>query len=658
MTALRACKVTDSVYWVGAIDWELREFHGYATNRGSTYNAYLILGERTTLIDTVKAPFREELLARIASVIDPGAIDTVVSLHSEMDHSGCLPGIIDIVQPERVFASKMGVKALTEHFHLEPGTVTEIADGDSIVLGDRSLHCFDTRMLHWPDSMVAHLDSDRILFSQDGFGMHLASLERFADQLPREVIDYETRKYFANILLPYSRQVERSVNRLLDADLEIDLVAPDHGPIWRGADCGRVMEDYLVWAAQKPTAKALVVHATMWHSTELMAKVIGEALYDAGLEVRILDLSEAHRSELATEVLCAGALVVGSPTMNNDMFPALADGLTYLKGLRPQNLVGAVFGSFGWNGKATEQIDAYLEVMGIPRVSEPVTARYVPTAEDLDACRAFGERVAAALQEKLGAAEPDPTSSRTAPTPDVAGGEIDLQALFTITHGMYVVSACTADGAFNGQISDAVMQVTDTPNQVVATINTTELTYDCIVASGSFTVTVLSQTAPMEFIGRFGFQSGRDIAKYEGIGFAVAPTGCPYPTDHAVAYIDCKLVQTVDVGTHAMFVGEVVACRLLSRQPIMTYAHYREVLRGKTPPNAPTHDESEVEGPIQVHRAEPGEGSHVCNLCNWVYDPAKGLPEQDIEPGTPFTDLPDDFLCPVCKAPKSEFSPL
>ncbi|HER43839.1 MAG TPA: FprA family A-type flavoprotein [Candidatus Eisenbacteria bacterium] len=394
--AFEAVRVTEKVYWVGAIDWNIRDFHGYSTHRGTTYNAYLVLADRVTLVDTVKAPFREELIARISSVIDPGKIDYIVSNHSEMDHSGCLPEMIDMIKPEKVFASTMGVKALADHFH-DGLDVTEVKDGDRIDLGDMAITVLETRMLHWPDSMVSYLEEEKLLFSQDGFGMHLASSERFDDELPFPLLEHEARKYYANILLPFSRQVLKVLDRLAEAKLELDIVAPDHGPVWR-KNQGRILELYRGWAEQRRGKKAVVAYDTMWGSTEKMAKAIADGLASGGASVKVMKLRAAHRSDIATEVLDAGALVVGSPTINNNIFPTIADILFYLKGLKPVGLIGAAFGSYGWSGEAAGQVEELLEGMKVEIAGEAPRVKYVPDKEMLENCRNLGRAIADKLR--------------------------------------------------------------------------------------------------------------------------------------------------------------------------------------------------------------------------------------------------------------------
>lgn len=392
-----AIPIADDIYWVGAIDWNIRNFHGYATRRGTTYNAYLILGEKPILIDTVKKPFMDEFLERITSVIDPKAIRYIISNHSEMDHSGCLPEMMDRIQPEKTFASVMGQKALEAHFRIG-SRITPVKDGDRITIGNREIQFFETRMLHWPDSMHSYLTAEKILFSNDGFGMHLASHERFADELPPDIIEYEAKKYFANILLPYSGIVLKLLERVRQSGLEFSLIVPDHGPVWRRLeDIQKILGLWEAWAHQKPSRKAVIVYDTMWQSTDFMAKAIREGLVDSGIETMLMPMNANHRSDVATELLDAGALVVGSPTLNNTVFPTLLEVLAYLKGLRPKNLIGAAFGSYGWGGEAVGQLEELLKAMKIELVGENVKIQYVPDDTGLARCREFGKNIAAKL---------------------------------------------------------------------------------------------------------------------------------------------------------------------------------------------------------------------------------------------------------------------
>jgi len=393
----KAVKISEHVHWVGAIDWSITNFHGYSTDRGTTYNAYLLIADEAILIDTVKAPFKGELLSRIASVINPQDIGFIISNHSEMDHSGCLAELIELVKPKKVFASVNGKKALNEHFQLGE-KITVVKDGESIGLGSAKLTFMETRMLHWPDSMFTYFANDSLLFSQDAFGMHLATSERFADQLDEGVLEYEATKYYANILMPYSPLVSKLLEKVGGLNIDIKTIAPDHGPIWRKR-LDRIMELYSKWAEQEPTMKAVVAYDTMWQSTAIMAQAIGEGLCAGGAEVKLMSLSSRHRSDVATELLDAGALLIGSPTINNQIFPTVADLLFYLKGLKPKNLIGGAFGSYGWSGEAVKQIVEVLGEMKVEPVGEGIRVKYVPDRDALEKCYSLGELTSERLKE-------------------------------------------------------------------------------------------------------------------------------------------------------------------------------------------------------------------------------------------------------------------
>ncbi|HOE79317.1 MAG TPA: FprA family A-type flavoprotein [Smithellaceae bacterium] len=395
----QAVKVSEHVYWVGAIDWAIRDFHGYTTPHGSTYNAYLVMADKITLIDTVKAPFMDEMLSRIASVVDPSKIDYIISNHSEQDHTGCLWQVAELVKPEKIFASAMGVKALGEIFH-KNNSIETVKDGQSLSLGNMDLKFMETRMIHWPDSMFSYLEKDGVLFSQDAFGMHLATFERFDDELAADMLEYEAATYYANIVLPFSAQVLKTLEKVAASGWTIKIIAPDHGPVWR-KDLNFILNLYNKWARQVRVKKAVVVYATMWHSTEMMARAIAESLAEEGIRVKLLNVDDAHRSEVLYEVLEAGALIAGSPTLNNHMMPQMADVMTYMKGLKPANLTGAVFGSFGWSGESLKDLEATLAAMKVEIVADTVSVRHVPDGDVLNKCRELGKTVAAQLNKRL-----------------------------------------------------------------------------------------------------------------------------------------------------------------------------------------------------------------------------------------------------------------
>ena len=388
-------RVSENVWWVGAVDWSVRNFHGYLTERGTTYNAFLIIDEKITLIDTVKTGFKSEMMERIASVIDPEKIDYIISNHAEPDHSGCLAEVIAQVKPEKVFASAMGAKTLKAYYDID----VEVASGP-VSLGQGSVSFVETRMLHWPDSMVCFYDRDGVLFSQDAFGQHRAGSKLWADEYDQGEMEFEMSKYYANIINAQSAKVLAVLDALIAMNLPLKYILPDHGPLFR-RDFDWVFAAYRRYAEQKPQAKAVVVFCTMWHATEELAKAFAEGVRAAGVTVKLIDLAVSERSAVMTEVAQSGLAAFGAPTMNNQMFPAMADILTYIRGLKPQNKIGFAFGSCGWSGEGAKQISAELEAMKFDMPVPFIQSKYKPTDEELNKAFEAGNLLAEKLKNNI-----------------------------------------------------------------------------------------------------------------------------------------------------------------------------------------------------------------------------------------------------------------
>lgn len=396
---MQAVQISEKVYWVGAIDWNIRDFHGYSTKRGTTYNAYLIMSEKPTLIDTVKKEFYGEMMERIQSVIDPKKIKIIISNHSEMDHSGALPQAVAAIEPEEVYVSDMGFKDITAQFHQDLKLKT-VKTGDRIDVGGDTVSFVEARMLHWPDSMFSYLEKENVLFTNDVFGMHYATGKLFDDENEERLWLYEAEKYYANIVLPYSDIVLRFLAQVQKMGLAPKMIAPDHGFIWR-KDPSKIINLYAKWAAQAPNNKAVVVYDTMWGSTEKMATYITDGLRAGGTVVKQLSMHSNHRSDVVTELLDASALIIGSPVLNSQIFPSMADVLCYLKGLRKKGLVGAAFGSYGWNGAPVDELTKMLESMNVEVVAPAVKSPFVPDDNIKKQCRDLGLLVSQKIAEKL-----------------------------------------------------------------------------------------------------------------------------------------------------------------------------------------------------------------------------------------------------------------
>ena len=398
---MQPVEIKKDIFWVGFVDYDHRDFHGYSRSPdGSTYNAYLIKDEKNVLLDTVASGCEGTLLCRIAQVLEPEKIDYIICNHMELDHAGALEAIIERCKPEKIFVSQTGLKSMAGYFDCKDWPVQAVKSGDSINIGKRTIVFQETRMLHWPDSMVSYIPEDKLLVSNDIFGQNIASSARFVDEFADDG-EYSRRvkEYYYNIVLPYSPMVLKTLPVV--EKLDIDMIAPDHGLIMRGEKAVRnIIDMYRSMAEQKPQQRALVFYDTMWQSTETMAYAICSGLEENGVPTRIMSVKQNHHSAVMTELADCGAVIAGSPTHNNTVLPLMAAQLTYMKGLRPLNRIGGAFGSFGWSGESPKYLHEQLAAMNMEMPVEPVRCSWRPDHEALKACHQMGATIADVLKKK------------------------------------------------------------------------------------------------------------------------------------------------------------------------------------------------------------------------------------------------------------------
>jgi len=388
------------VFYVGVIDWDLRNFHGYSTHRGSTYNAYLVLDKEIALIDNVKEPFTAKFIKNIQEVVDdPEKINYLICNHLEGDHSGSLPALVKLCPNAQIVTSEKG-KAGFLRMYKEDWDIKAVKEGDTISLGERTLTFVPVPLIHWPDSMMTYMTPENILFSNDGFGQHYASSKRMDADNPFPVIMEEAAKYYANILMHLSTLITKALQKVTETlKLEIDMICPSHGIIWKD-HISDILTAYTKWASRETKEKIVIIYDTMWHSTEKMAHALFEGIQEEGVEVKLFNLTMSDKSDIMTEVLDARGLLIGTPTLNNGMFPSVAEFLTYLKGLKPPAKVAAAFGSYGWGPKRTmEEVNAALNDAMIPDILDPITFQFIPDASELDQCKEFGKQFANKIKE-------------------------------------------------------------------------------------------------------------------------------------------------------------------------------------------------------------------------------------------------------------------
>ena len=388
--------LAENINWVGVVDWNIRDFHGYTTRRGSTYNAYLIKDEKTALVDTVKQAFSSEFMQKVCELVDPEKIDYIIINHVEMDHSSSLPIVAKYAKNATIIASQKGKDAIIEHYGPDFNIQT-VKSGDELKLGKRTLKFLEAPMLHWPDSMFTYIVEDKILMPNDAFGQHLATPQRFDDEVDEHVLMEEAKTYYANILMLLGGMITRKIQEVVQLGIPIDMIAPSHGIIWR-SNPSKIINAYLEWSGGKSQNKVAIVFDTMWGSTDKMARAIAEGVTSQGVDVKMLKLRSSDNTEAMTEILDAKAVVVGSPTLNNQMFPTIGQFLTYATGLRPKDKLWAFFGSYGWGGGAVRNMTETIKKVGFQTYEPGIEVKYVPDQEDLKKCFEFGQQVAAKIK--------------------------------------------------------------------------------------------------------------------------------------------------------------------------------------------------------------------------------------------------------------------
>jgi len=389
-------KIKSNVYWVGKVDWELRKFHGneYSTNRGSTYNSYLIKEEKIVLIDTVWKPFSKEFVENLSKEVDLNKIDYVIANHAEIDHSGALPALMEKIPETPIYCTANGVKSIKGHYHKD-WNFQVVKTGDMLDIGnDKQLIFVEMRMLHWPDSMACYLTKDNILFSNDAFGQHYASEFMYNDLVDQEELYAECIKYYANILTPFSAFVDKKIKEVLNLKIPIDIIATSHGVIWRD-NPNQIVEKYLTWANDYQENQITILYDTMWDGTKRMAEAITKGIreIDKKVNVKLYNIAKTDKNDLITEIFKSRIILVGSPTIGGGILSGVAEILEMIKGMRFKNKKAASFGCYGWSGESIKVIKEHLEKSGFSVINDGIRALWNPDDESLKKCVEFGREI-------------------------------------------------------------------------------------------------------------------------------------------------------------------------------------------------------------------------------------------------------------------------
>ena len=382
------------INWVGYLDWNVRDFHSYDTQRGATYNAYLVRDEKTALIDAVKGPYVDHLLRNIREKTTLENVDYVVCNHSELDHAGGLPEVLRHLPNATLLCNAKCKEVLASFFDIANWKIQVVASGENISLGNRSLTFINTPMVHWPESMFTYVPEEKLLFSMDAFGQHLASTARFDDEWSLENLLWEAKTYYANIVTPYGKQVIKTLEAA--TTIPIDMIAPSHGLIWR-KHIVDILAAYGDWAAGRFQKKMLVLYDTMWESTQIMAEEILRAAEEVqpDIDVHLMHVRKTSLTRIATEMLDAPVVAIGTSTLNTQMMPQVAAVMTYIKGLKFREKSTFAFGSSGWGIGGPELVHKCLDELKWNVIAEPIRAKNRPTPEILHRCRDAAKQLAA-----------------------------------------------------------------------------------------------------------------------------------------------------------------------------------------------------------------------------------------------------------------------
>jgi anaerobic nitric oxide reductase flavorubredoxin len=391
-------KITENVTWVGKVDWELRKFHGeeYSTHKGSTYNSYLVRDEKNVLIDTVWLPFAQEFVNNLTREIPLDSIDCIVMNHGEVDHSGALPLLMKLIPDTPIYCTANAVKSLKGQYH-QDWEFRVVKTGDRLNLGSRELIFVEAPMLHWPDTMMCYLTGENILFSNDAFGQHYASEYMYNDLVDQAELYRECIKYYANILTPFSRLVDRKIQEVVGFNLPVNMICPSHGVIWRDNPL-QIVTKYAEWAKDYQENQITLLYDTMWEGTRKMAEAIAQGIQqaDPAVNIKLYNTARTDKNDIITEVFKSKAILVGSPTINKGVLSSIAGIMEEIKGLAFKNKQAAAFGTYGWSGESVKVINELLKSAGFTVVNDGYKGLWNPDEQITQGAAAFGKDFARA----------------------------------------------------------------------------------------------------------------------------------------------------------------------------------------------------------------------------------------------------------------------
>ena len=610
-------KMTDDLYWVGGSDRRLALFENvYPIPNGVSYNAYLLLDEKTVLLDTVDRSIADLFFENVAHVLNGRKLDYVIVNHMEPDHCAVLQDLVLRYPEVKIVCNAKTVTMIRNFFTFDiDSRAVIVKEMDTLCTGRHTFAFVMAPMVHWPEAMVSYDATTKTLFSADAFGTFGAlNGNLYADEVNFKT-EYlaDARRYYTNIVGKYGTQVQALLKKA--AAIEIETICPLHGPVWR-KDIAWFLDKYVHWATYQPEETAIVIaYASVYGNTENAANILAGMLADKGVRnVKVYDVSATHPSYIVSECFRASHLVFLSTTYNAGMFVNMENLVHDIVHHNLQNRTIALVENGSWAPTAAGLMRAeFQKLKNCTILDEGVSIRSSLKEDQL----AQMEALADALVASMPAQKPVPAQEKPA-------GLVEQNAMFSLSYGLFVLTA--RDGAKdNGCIINTVTQLTDSPKRISIAVNKANLTHDMIVKTGEFNVSVLSNDAPFALFQHYGFQSGRNTDKFAGVqGMARSTNGIYYIPYCTSAFLSAKVTQTVEFETHTLFIADVTDAKLLSNVPSMTYAYYFANVKPK---------------PAALQK----QTGWVCKICGWVYEGE---------------ELPPDIVCPLCKHGAADFERL
>ena len=601
------------LYWVGANDRRLALFENvYPISRGVSYNSYVLLDEKTVLLDTVDKSVSDQFFENVAHVLNGRRLDYLIVNHMEPDHCGTIEQLVLRYPEVKIVCNAKTVQMIKQFFTFDiDGRAVLVKEMDTLCTGRHTLAFVMAPMVHWPEAMVTYDTTDKVLFSADAFGTFGAiNGNLFADEVnfETEYLD-DARRYYTNIVGKYGTQVQTLLRKA--ATIDIQTICPLHGPVWR-KNIGWFIDKYVKWSTYTPEENAVMIaYASVYGNTANVADILASKLADAGVRnVKVYDVSNTHPSVLVAEAFRCSHLVFASTTYNAGIFVTMETLLHDIVAHNLQNRTVALIENGTWAPTAGGLMRKLLSgLRGIDILEDSLTVRSSLKEGQLEAL----DRMAAAIAASVRPEAPIVQNEK----------QIEPNAMFKLSYGLFVLTA--KDDRDGGCIINAVNQITDSPKRISIAVNKANATHDMIARTGAFNLSVLTTETQFPLIQRFGFQSSRDADKFADYAFAArSENGLIYVTESSNAFISAKVVQALDYGTHTVFIADVTEAKVLSNAPSLTYAYYFEHVKPKP-------------------AALSEQKGWVCKICGYIY-------EGD--------DLPADFICPLCKHGAEDFERL